>query len=47
VPFNRDQVIMSQEDSTCPEAPAAVARDFGLALAPFEPVLARYAEAIG
>ena len=47
VPFNRDQVIMSQEDSICPEAPATVARDFGFALAPFEPLLARYADAIG
>jgi NADH dehydrogenase len=46
VPFNRDQVIMSQEDSTCPDSVATVRRDFGLELAGFEPTLAGYAGAI-
>ncbi len=41
VPFNNDQVIMSQEDSVCDIA--KVQSDFGLELASFEPVFAGYA----
>ncbi len=41
VPFNRDQVVMSQEDSVCDIAPAQ--RDLGVTFAPFEPTLAAYA----
>lgn len=44
VPFNRDQVLMSQEDSTCPTA--KVEQDFDLALASFESTLAEYAAKI-
>jgi NADH dehydrogenase len=40
-PFNRDQVVMSQEDSTCQITKAQ--EDFGFPLAPFEPTLAEYA----
>jgi NADH dehydrogenase len=45
VPFNKDQVIMSQEDSVCPTA--KVEEDFGFKLAPFEETLADYAAQIG
>jgi uncharacterized protein YbjT (DUF2867 family) len=45
MPFNRDQVIMSQEDSVCELAP--VERDFGFTLAAFEPTFAEYASRIG
>lgn len=41
VPFNLDQVVMSQEDSTC--EPGKVEGDFGLKLAGFEDTFARYA----
>lgn len=41
VPFNRDQVIMSQEDSLCDIG--KVQRDFDLTLARFEDKLAEYA----
>ncbi|MCC6581579.1 MAG: complex I NDUFA9 subunit family protein [Phycisphaeraceae bacterium] len=44
VPFNRDQVIMSQEDSTCQTA--KVEDDFGFKLAAFEPTFAGYAASI-
>ncbi|MAE65393.1 MAG: hypothetical protein CMJ18_14065 [Phycisphaeraceae bacterium] len=44
VPFNRDQVIMSQEDSTCDIG--KVQSDFDLTLAPFEPTFADYAAQI-
>jgi hypothetical protein len=44
VPFNKDQVIMSQEDSTCQIA--KVQEDFELALAPFEETVAGYAAKI-
>ncbi|MBA3273344.1 MAG: NAD-dependent epimerase/dehydratase family protein [Chthoniobacterales bacterium] len=41
LPFNRDQVIMSQEDNTCDVTKAA--RAFGWEPQPFEPTLAKYA----
>ncbi len=44
VPFNRDQVEMSQEDSLC-DMTAAQA-DLGIQMAPFEPTLAQYASRI-
>jgi len=44
VPFNKDQVIMSQEDSTC--AIGKVQTDFGFELAAFEPTFAEYADQI-
>jgi len=44
VPFNRDQVIMSQEDSVCQIA--KVKSDFGFTLAPFEETFADYAAQI-
>ena len=44
-PFNLDQVIMSQEDSTCRIEKAQEHFDFELAA--FEPTLAGYAEKIG
>ena len=44
VPFNRDQVIMSQEDSVCQIA--KVQTDFQIELAPFEETFASYAERI-
>lgn len=44
VPFNRDQVIMSQEDSVCQIA--KVQADFGVTLAPFEETFADYAAQI-
>ena len=44
VPFNKDQVIMSQEDSTC--TIGKVQNDFGFELAAFEPTFAEYAEQI-
>ncbi len=45
VPFNQDQVIMSQENSTCDTA--KVERDFGIELAPFEETVKSYANDIG
>jgi NADH dehydrogenase len=45
-PFNRDQVIMSQEDSICPGATETIRRDFGIQLTGFETALARYAGAL-
>ncbi len=44
VPFNKGQVIMSQEDSICNVA--KVQNDFGCELAPFEATLANYAAQI-
>ncbi len=44
VPFNRDQVIMSQEDSTCQIQ--KVQTDFGIELAPFEATFESYAAQI-
>lgn len=44
VPFNRDQVIMSQEDSVCDTAKAR--EHFGFELAAFEPTFAQYAAQI-
>lgn len=44
VPFNRDQVIMSQEDSVCNIE--KVQTDFGFELAPFGPTLMNYATSI-
>lgn len=44
VPFNRDQVIMSQEDSTCEIA--KVQGDFEFELSPFEETYAAYADRI-
>jgi len=44
VPFNRDQVIMSQEESTCEIA--KVQSDFNIQLAPFEEKFAEYADKI-
>ena len=44
VPFNWDQVVMSQEDSTCQIA--KVQTDFGFQLAPLEPTIAEYASQI-
>ena len=44
VPFNKDQVIMSQEDSVCDIA--KVQGDFGFELAAFEPTFAEYASRI-
>jgi len=41
VPFNKDQVIMSQEDSTC--GTAKVENDFGITLKPFEETVKEYA----
>ena len=43
-PFNMDQIIMSQENSTCPIA--KVQEHFGLNLAAFEPTLEGYASQI-
>ena len=45
LPFNRDQVIMSQEDNTC-ELTKFIT-DFGWEPHPFETTLASYAKAIG
>ncbi|MEX0777529.1 MAG: NAD(P)H-binding protein [Phycisphaeraceae bacterium] len=45
VPFNRDQVIMSQEDSTCQIG--KVEEHFAIKLAAFELTLAQYADRIG
>lgn len=44
VPFNKDQVIMSQEDSVCQFT--KVQSDFDIELAPFEPTFAEYAARI-
>lgn len=44
VPFNLDQVVMSQEDSICQIA--KVQEHFGFELAAFEPTFARYASQI-
>lgn len=44
VPFNRDQVIMSQEDSTCQTG--KVQEDLGFDLSEFEPGFAGYADRI-
>ena len=44
VPFNRDQVIMSQEDATC--RVEKLMADFNLQPAPFERTLAEYASRI-
>ena len=44
VPFNRDQVIMSQEDSVCQTGKAQ--EHFGLEFAAFEPTFAGYADQI-
>ncbi|MEE9212982.1 MAG: NAD(P)H-binding protein [Phycisphaeraceae bacterium] len=44
VPFNRDQVIMSQEDSVC--GIEKVQTDFDVELASFEPTFAEYAASI-
>lgn len=44
VPFNRDQVIMSQEDSVCQTSKAQ--EHFGIELAAFEPTFAHYADQI-
>jgi NADH dehydrogenase len=44
VPFNVDQVIMSQEDSTC--GTAKVENDFGIVLRPFEETVKEYAAEI-
>ena len=44
-PFNTDQVIMSQEDATCPIS--KVRDHFGFELAPFESTFASYADQIG
>lgn len=44
VPFNRDQVIMSQEDSVCQTGKAQ--EHFGIELAAFEPTFAGYADQI-
>ena len=44
VPFNLDQVIMSQEDSVCDTS--KLTAEFGLSLAPFEPTFASYATQI-
>ena len=44
VPFNRDQVIMSQEDSVCQTGKAQ--EHFSLEFAAFEPTFARYADQI-
>ncbi len=44
VPFNLDQVIMSQENSTCEIA--KVENDFGIKLADFEATVAQYAGSI-
>lgn len=41
VPFNADQVIMSQEESTC--STAKVVNDFGITLQPFEETVKEYA----
>ena len=45
LPFNWDQVVMSQEDSICNMA--KVRADFGLEPAPFEATFAGYAAEIG
>ena len=42
LPFNRDQVVMSQEDSTCDPAPFEA--DFGWIPRPFRETLATYAK---
>ena len=44
VPFNRDQVVMSQEDSLCDIG--KIQSDFGFEMAPFEPTFAEYANRI-
>ena len=44
VPFNWDQVVMSQEDSTCDTG--KVEHDFGIELAAFEPTVKSYAAQI-
>lgn len=44
VPFNRDQVIMSQEDSIC--GTGKVESDFGIRLADFEEMVKAYAASI-
>ncbi len=41
MPFNWDQVVMSQEDSTC--GTAKVENDFGITLKPFEETVKEYA----
>lgn len=41
MPFNWDQVVMSQEDSTC--STAKVENDFGITLKPFEETVKEYA----
>ena len=41
LPFNRDQVIMSQEDNTCDLT--KFRHDFGWEPQPFEPTLRSYA----
>lgn len=45
VPFNRDQVVMSQEDSTCQIS--KVQAEFDFELSPFEETFAEYANQIG
>lgn len=45
VPFNRDQVLMSQEDSTCDVG--KVMDDFEMELASFDACLAEYASQLG
>ena len=45
LPFNHDQVIMSQEESTCKTA--KLLHDFEFDLAPFEETFADYADRIG
>lgn len=45
LPFNYDQVVMSQEDNTCDLT--KLVNDFGWTPQPFEPTLARYAASIG
>jgi len=42
LPFNEDQVIMSQEDNTCDNG--KLTADFGWSPQPFEPVLESYAK---
>ena len=44
VPFNRDQVIMAQEDSIC--EPGKAEATFGFEFARMEPTLAGYADQI-
>lgn len=45
VPFNRSQVIMSQEDSVCDVEP--LVRDFDVALSPFEKTVTAYGKQMG